>query len=71
LKNIICFQWSFDGFVTEENGYFSPESPNSPYADQSKLYNELGTGILSNAFNGYNCGLFAYGQTGSGKFQLT
>ena len=28
---------------------------------------DLGAGILNNAFDGYNCSLFAYGQTGSGK----
>ncbi len=53
--------------MTEENGYLAPDSPNSPYADQLKVYNDLGSGILTNAFNGYNCGLFAYGQTGSGN----
>ena len=57
--------WSFDGFKVESDGYLSPEA-NSRYADQKKVFNELGSGILENAFNGYNSTLFAYGQTGSG-----
>lgn len=59
--------WSFDGFKEEENGYLSPDGPISKYADQKKLYDDLGAGILDNAFKGFNCGLFAYGQTGAGK----
>lgn len=31
------------------------------------MFDELGRGVLDNAWNGYNCSLFAYGQTGSGK----
>ena len=27
----------------------------------------MGTGVVNNAFNGYNVCVFAYGQTGSGK----
>lgn len=34
---------------------------------QKKLFDELGKGVLENAWKGYNCSLFAYGQTGSGK----
>ena len=34
---------------------------------QKKVYNDLGKGVLDNAWKGYNCCLFAYGQTGSGK----
>lgn len=37
------------------------------YATQTKVYDDLGGGILDNAFSGYNCSLFAYGQTGAGK----
>ncbi|VDL84015.1 unnamed protein product [Nippostrongylus brasiliensis] len=57
--------WSHDGFKTEKNGYFSPES--DKYADQNRVFNDLGRGVLENAWAGYNCSLFAYGQTGSGK----
>lgn len=31
------------------------------------MYNDLGKGVLKNAWDGYNTSLFAYGQTGSGK----
>ncbi len=31
------------------------------------MFDDLGRGVLENAWKGYNCSLFAYGQTGSGK----
>ena len=31
------------------------------------MYEDLGKGVLENAWQGYNAALFAYGQTGSGK----
>lgn len=31
------------------------------------VYNDLGGGVLNNAWEGYNSTLFAYGQTSSGK----
>ena len=34
---------------------------------QKGVFNDLGKGVLENAWKGYNCSLFAYGQTGSGK----
>jgi hypothetical protein len=37
------------------------------YWDQERVFNEIGTKILDDAWEGYNCCLFAYGQTGSGK----
>jgi len=57
--------WSHDGFETDENGYMRPS--NDKYADQTKVFNDLGVGLLNNAWNGFNCCVFAYGQTGSGK----
>ncbi|KAK4337136.1 hypothetical protein RND71_043895 [Anisodus tanguticus] len=60
--------WSHDGFKNDKttqpdlkhiNGY--------KYADQSKIYQDIGKPILENALDGYNTALFAYGQTGSGK----
>ncbi|CAD5124283.1 DgyrCDS12576 [Dimorphilus gyrociliatus] len=57
--------WSHDGFKEEKNGYLSPES--AAYADQKKVFDDLGKGVLENAWSGFNCSLFAYGQTGSGK----
>ncbi|EGD76148.1 kinesin family member 12 [Salpingoeca rosetta] len=57
--------WSHDGFEEKPDGYLSPTTPE--YADQQKVFDDLGQGVLENAWNGYNCSLFAYGQTGSGK----
>ena len=34
---------------------------------QIQVFDDLGRGVLANAWKGYNCSLFAYGQTGSGK----
>lgn len=62
--------WSHDGSKEESNGYYGPDSshPNGKkFADQKKVYNELGVAVLKNAWEGYNSTLFAYGQTGSGK----
>ena len=41
--------------------------PGSNYADQDRVYNDMGVEVLDNAFDGYHTCLFAYGQTGSGK----
>ncbi|KHJ80126.1 kinesin motor domain protein [Oesophagostomum dentatum] len=57
--------WSHDGFEEEKNGYLSPADER--YADQKRVFDDLGKGVLENAWAGYNCSLFAYGQTGSGK----
>uniref|UniRef100_A0A7E4V2Q9 Kinesin-like protein n=1 Tax=Panagrellus redivivus TaxID=6233 RepID=A0A7E4V2Q9_PANRE len=57
--------WSNDGYKTLSNGYLSPDKGH--YADQKRVFEDLGKGVLDNAWNGYNCSLFAYGQTGSGK----
>lgn len=37
------------------------------YLFQKRVYNDLGAGVLKNAWEGFNSTLFAYGQTGSGK----
>ncbi|XP_033755330.1 kinesin-like protein KIF28P isoform X3 [Pecten maximus] len=58
--------WSHDGMVESSAGVFEP-TPGSNYASQRKVFEDLGQGVLDNAFEGYNCSLFAYGQTGSGK----
>jgi kinesin family protein 1 len=58
--------WSFDGYKTEPNGYLAPDT-GSRYCDQKQVFNDLGTDIIKNAFDGYNSSIFAYGQTGSGK----
>ncbi|XP_060063153.1 kinesin-like protein KIF28 [Ylistrum balloti] len=58
--------WSHDGMVESADGVFEA-TPGSNYASQRKVFEDLGQGVLDNAFEGYNCSLFAYGQTGSGK----
>ncbi|XP_046575245.1 kinesin-like protein KIF28P [Haliotis rubra] len=57
--------WSHDGYSERDDGYLEPSS--STYADQKVVFDDLGKGVLDNAWKGYNCSLFAYGQTGSGK----
>eukprot|EP00049_Salpingoeca_infusionum_P014008 m.261034 g.261034 ORF g.261034 m.261034 type:complete len:963 (+) comp15570_c0_seq2:394-3282(+) len=57
--------WSHDSFTENGEGYLEPTSPQ--YADQAKVFDDLGQGVLDNAWKGFNCSLFAYGQTGSGK----
>jgi kinesin family member 13 len=60
--------WSHDDFTEDpETGLFVKSSNNSMYADQIKVFNDIGIGVLNNAWEGYHCCLFAYGQTGSGK----
>ena len=57
--------WSHDGYNEDSNGLLVPTD--SKYADQNRVFQDLGQGVLDNAFNGFNTSLFAYGQTGSGK----
>ncbi|EDV21287.1 uncharacterized protein TRIADDRAFT_30614, partial [Trichoplax adhaerens] len=57
--------WSHDGFIEDDNGVLVGTGPK--YASQRAVFDDLGQGVLNNAFEGYNCSLFAYGQTGSGK----
>ncbi|KAG9509492.1 Kinesin-like protein KIF28P, partial [Fragariocoptes setiger] len=62
--------WSHDGFKTNEDGVNVPDSnhPNAAkYADQERVFQDLGRFLLNNAIEGYNSALLAYGQTGSGK----
>ncbi|KAJ3336608.1 hypothetical protein HDU93_002531 [Gonapodya sp. JEL0774] len=58
--------WSSDGAV-ERNGELVPQSSDSPYADQKRVFEELGAQMVDAAAEGYNSTLMAYGQTGSGK----
>ena len=37
------------------------------FLGQEDVFNKIGTGVVENAFCGYNACIFAYGQTGSGK----
>ena len=52
---------------TFDYAYWSHNREDAHYADQAKVFTDLGTGVVDNAFNGYNVCVFAYGQTGSGK----
>ncbi|XP_070576240.1 kinesin-like protein KIF28 isoform X2 [Ptychodera flava] len=58
--------WSHDGYTEQPNGVLEAK-PGSKYASQQRVFDDLGKGVLDNAFKGFNCSLFAYGQTGSGK----
>ncbi|XP_060594339.1 kinesin-like protein KIF28P [Ruditapes philippinarum] len=57
--------WSHSEYNERSDGYL--EASGSKYADQQRVFDDLGRGVLDNAWKGYNCSLFAYGQTGSGK----
>ncbi|KAI8975349.1 hypothetical protein BDF20DRAFT_906711 [Mycotypha africana] len=52
---------------TFDQSYWSADKEDQNYADQERVYNDLGRELLDHAMNGYNCCIFAYGQTGSGK----
>ena len=54
--------WSHDGFrVDDQTGIMFKDSPSSQYADQKTVFDDLGIGVLDNAWEGYHCCLFAYG----------
>ena len=46
---------------TFDYSYNSHNPKDTSYANQQTVFNDLGMGILENAWNGYNCSLFAYG----------
>jgi hypothetical protein len=52
------FDYSYNSFVDKDD---------PGYASNDTVYNDLGHGVLENAWKGFNCCLFAYGQTGAGK----
>eukprot|EP01147_Barroeca_monosierra_P002043 gene2043-5113_t len=52
---------------TFDHSFWSFDANDIHFADQEYVYQNLGTGVLENAFKGYNACIFAYGQTGSGK----
>ncbi|XP_072436259.1 kinesin-like protein KIF28 [Chiloscyllium punctatum] len=59
--------WSHNGFIKNKEGILIPDGPASKYADQKRVFDDLGQEMLNNAWKGYNATLLAYGQTGSGK----
>ena len=50
-----------------DKSYWSFNRADPHFAGQDNLFNDLGSPLLDNAFQGYNNCIFAYGQTGSGK----
>ncbi|KAL8709274.1 MAG: hypothetical protein Q9220_006017 [cf. Caloplaca sp. 1 TL-2023] len=50
-----------------DRSYWSFNRGDSHFAGQDNLFDDLGSPLLDNAFQGYNNCIFAYGQTGSGK----
>lgn len=50
-----------------DRSYWSFDKDAPHFAGQDNLFDDLGTPLLDNAFQGYNNCIFAYGQTGSGK----
>ncbi|CAM0512184.1 unnamed protein product [Fasciola hepatica] len=51
-----------------DHSYWSFTSPSDVlFADQRRVYEDLGVQALDHAIKGYNVCIFAYGQTGSGK----
>lgn len=57
--------WSHDNFMEDENQMLQPTS--DKYDGQQKVFDDVGQGVLKNAYDGFNTSLFAYGQTGAGK----
>jgi hypothetical protein len=49
---------------TFDYSYWSHDTSTPDFADQKKVFDDLGVSVLENAWNGYNVSLFAYGQTG-------
>jgi kinesin family protein 1 len=56
-KNTFTFDYS----------YWSHNKNDANFADNQCVFQDIGLGVLKNAWAGYNASLFAYGQTGSGK----
>ena len=46
---------------------FTSLEPTNDTGTQEKVYADLGSDLVNNVLEGYNCCLFAYGQTGAGK----
>ena len=47
-----------------DHSFWSVDVKDKHFADQNEVFKCLGTGVLDNAFDGYNACIFAYGQTG-------
>lgn len=44
---------------TFDQSYWSADKDDAEFADQERVYNDLGRELLDHAFNGYNCCIFA------------
>lgn len=44
---------------TFDQSYWSADKSDPAYADQQKVYSDLGVDLLDHAFDGYNCCIFA------------
>jgi len=52
--------------------YWSCDQNNKKnWADQPRVFSDMGVSILNNAFEGYNCSIFAYGTKLSALTRLT
>ncbi|KAK3750011.1 hypothetical protein QZH41_008653 [Actinostola sp. cb2023] len=47
--------------------YWSVNPKDPHFVEQEKIFDDLGAGVLTSAFEGYNACVFAYGQTSGGK----
>lgn len=52
---------------TFDHSFCSTDPKSHDFASQETVCYHLGSGVVENAFAGYNACIFAYGQTGSGK----
>ncbi|XP_075339095.1 uncharacterized protein kif16bb [Odontesthes bonariensis] len=52
---------------TYDYSYDSSDRGNPTFASQERIFQDLGSDVLTAAFEGFNACVFAYGQTGSGK----
>ena len=52
---------------TFDHSFWSFSGKDKHFSSQEDVFNSLGSSVLDNALNAFNCSIFAYGQTGSGK----
>ncbi|XP_072247731.1 uncharacterized protein kif16bb [Leuresthes tenuis] len=52
---------------TYDYSYDSSDKGSTTFASQDRIFQDLGSDVLTAAFEGFNACVFAYGQTGSGK----
>lgn len=50
-----------------DHSYWSVDSKDKHFTNQSQVFSDLGMDVIDSAFQGYNACIFAYGQTGAGK----